>query len=307
MQYSSNILMVRPANFGFNAETAGSNSFQNELSIASLEISVLAQLEFDAAVLRLKKEGINIISIEDSIDPIKPDAIFPNNWISFHSDGRVVLYPMLAENRRLERDSAALEVLGERFKVNSITDYSDSENRGIFLEGTGSIVFDHVHRKAYACLSPRTNEQLLNQLCGELRYEAIVFTALDHLHHTIYHTNVLMCMGDGFVVICLECIPSEMERKSLLDGFEQDQLEVINISKKQMDHFAGNMLGVKNDKGEILIVLSETALNSLDINQKNTLSRYGKLLPISIPTIETIGGGSARWMIVEIFLPLKSA
>lgn len=298
-QSTKNILMIRPGNFGFNEETADSNAFQSKAGFDKYKITA----EFDGFVEKLKANGINVFVFDDTPHPPKPDAIFPNNWISFHLDGTVVLYPMYAENRRIEKREDIVEKLKEKFNIKKIVDLSEHEQQRRFLEGTGSIVFDHENKIAYACLSPRTNEKLLTEITKQLNYEPFSFYALDSEGKEIYHTNVMMCIGQDFTVICLESIKSEAERKSVADSLLKNGKEIIEISVEQMNNFAGNMLAVSTGKDETLLILSENAFKSLNYEQRKRLENYCKILPVSISTIEKIGGGSARCMMAEIFSP----
>lgn len=297
-QSTNNILLIRPANFGFNAKTAISNKFQHEVVFNKSD--VLA--EFDTFSSKLKENGVNVIVFEDTLNPPKPDAIFPNNWLSCHSDGTVILYPM-SEGRRDERRIDIVEKLKENFRVEKILDYSEYETKGEFLEGTGSIVFDHENKIAYACLSPRTNKKLFEKITRYLGYQPISFHSYDENSEEIYHTNVMMCIGTSFSIICLESIKCINERTFVNESLQNSGLEIIEISFDQMNHFAGNMLNVLTDKNESLLVLSENAFKSLKNEQKRQLENYCRILPLSIPTIEKIGGGSTRCMMAEIFLP----
>lgn len=298
--------MIRSASFGFNVQTADTNAFQNQFPAINEELNALAQLEFDIAVDILKNSDIEILVIQDTDLPIKPDAIFPNNWISFHSDGTAVLYPMLAENRRWERRQDIVESFKQSFEVYRIIDLTNFEIQNKFLEGTGSIVFDHKNRKAYACISSRTNPEILEVLCNQLDYTAVMFEATDSSGQAIYHTNVMLCIGNDFAVVCLESIADFEDQLRIKGSLSNDGLECIEISRKQMLCFAGNMLQVINRMGVKHLILSQTALNSLDQSQKERLAKYGTLTAICIPTIETIGGGSARCMLAEVFLSKKT-
>lgn len=302
MQSASHIFMVRPANFAFNEETSVTNSFQGKPANAvGLQERVLA--EFDAFAAALREAGINVIVFEDTISPVKPDAVFPNNWISLHEDGTLVLYPMCTPNRRAERRADIIKELKNRFKVAGVVDLSVFEKENKFLEGTGSIVFDHLNRVAYACLSFRTDKELFLEACAALNYRPFHFWAFDKGGRPIYHTNVMMCICEKFVVVCAASISNEKEREALLESLERTGREVIEISVDQMNSFAGNMLGLKNAGGENMLVLSQSAYDSLNEAQKKTIERYARTLPLAIPTIESIGGGSARCMIAEIFVP----
>lgn len=299
--------MVRPANFGFNEETAASNAFQsrNEKQ-APEEIRRIARQEFDQFVKKLKTAGVNVIVAKDSVSPVKPDAVFPNNWVTFHQEGFIVTYPMFAPTRRKERRRKIIEtVLAQGFKSSRRVNFEYNEKLDRFLEGTGSIIFDHQHRLAYACLSPRTDASLLEELCAELKYTAVVFHAVDGAGQDIYHTNVMMAMGEDFVVICLESVRDAGERDLLLRRFEETQKAVIDISLAQMNSFAGNMLQVRNQMGETILVMSSQAYQSLTPVQVQALSQRTQLLHSPIDTIEQYGGGSARCMMAEVFLPLR--
>lgn len=302
-QSAQNILMVRPARFASNTETLQSNAFQQETLVEQQSIiHQLALKEFDELVFQLRKNEVNVLVMDDTIEPDTPDAIFPNNWLSLHADGRVVLYPMEAPNRRHERrQDILIKLESAGFKIKKIEDLSVFEEENRVLEGTGSIVFDHQHRKAYACLSSRTDKELLKYFALKLAYEPVIFEAKDNNKLPIYHTNVMMCIGTGYAVICAESIPEE-QRSKVLNSLEEDGLEIITISMKQMYQFAGNMLEVRNVYNEKILVLSQSAVAALDGDQKRRLSAYARLLPVDLPTIEQYGGGSARCMIAENFL-----
>jgi hypothetical protein len=305
-QYTSHLLMIRPARFQFNEETAISNAFQRSLEgMTEADIREKAIAEFDGYVEKLRSNGIIVTVIQDSEFPAKPDAIFPNNWISMHEDGTVFLYPMNSMNRRLERRDDIVDVLDEHFEVNEVHDLSGSEADNKFLEGTGSIIFDHINQVAYACLSPRTDKALFIAHCEHLKYEPVFFTSSDSQGNLVYHTNVMLTIGDRFAVICLESIRNEPERNVVSSKLKSTGHEIVDISEKQMNAFAGNMLQVSNTSGQTFLVMSETAYKSLKPEQVARIEIYTKILPVSIPTIETIGGGSARCMLAEIFLPEK--
>lgn len=291
--------MIRPVKFGFNEQTAASNSFQQNVveSDASI-IQRQALQEFDDLSNKLKVAGIDLVVFEDTISPATPDSIFPNNWISFHESKELVLYSMLAKNRRLERRDDIINKFKRQYPT--VIDLSQFENMNLFLEGTGSIVFDYGHKTAYANISPRTNKQLFEQLCKQLGYAPVSFYAVDEKGADIYHTNVLMCIGSGFAVICEECIPEQGERKTLIDSLKSTGHEIISISYAQMNSFAGNMYQVFNSKGDSFIVMSEQAFKSLLPAQITVLQQYGNLLHSPLYTIEKHGGGSARCMIAEI-------
>lgn len=299
--------MVRPANFGFNEETAESNAFQSRDGRMSPEaMRKKAIQEFDAFVEKLRAAGVHVIVAADSAKPAKPDAVFPNNWATFHQEGFIVTYPMYAPVRRRERRRQVLDtVLREGFHSERRVNLEYNEKLKRFLEGTGSIIFDHQNRLAYACLSPRTDAGLLDELCQLLNYEAVVFHAVDGKGQDIYHTNVMMALGETFVVICLDTVRDPVERKLLEKKFRDTQKEIVAISLDQMNAFAGNMLQVRNNREETLLVMSEQAYRSLTPAQIQTLERHTQLLYSPIDTIETYGGGSARCMIAEVFLPEK--
>ncbi len=302
-QSTSHILMIRPVNFGFNEETAESNAFQNR-NAGKNGVNEKAQQEFDRMVTTLRDNGVDVTVIDDTPEPYTPDSIFPNNWVSFHADGGVFLYPMQAENRRLERREDIIARLEDNFAVKHIIDLSRFEVEGKFLEGTGSMVLDRVNKISYACLSPRTDSEVLDLFCEQAGYTAVSFDTVDEKGKAIYHTNVLMCVGSSFAVICLDSIPNPHEKIAVKESLISTHKEIIDISFGQMNLFAGNMLEVKNKAGEDLIVMSQNAFNALDTEQKTTLKKYGKLVYSDINTIETNGGGSARCMMAEVHLPL---
>lgn len=306
MQTTSHILMVRPASFGFNAQTAASNAFQNQIdTLTQTEIASKAQVEFDGFVAKLRSKDIQVKVVEDTNSPEKPDAIFPNNWVSFHADGRVFLYPMCTPNRRLERRMDIIENLANSFSIKEVRDISAAENEGRILEGTGSMVLDHKHKIVYACLSPRTEATLLAEYGKEIGYKVVAFTSLDEKGGEVYHTNVVMCMGDGFAVICLDTIRDKAEREKVAASLTSTGNEIVTISLAQMNQFAGNMLQVQNTAGKTFLVMSQTAFNALNPAQIAQLSQHTEILPVQIDTIETIGGGSARCMMAEIFCAAK--
>jgi hypothetical protein len=307
MQNTAHLLMVRPVRFGFNEQTAASNAFQNALAAAQLKdvAQQKALQEFDAMVARLRAAGVDVTVVNDTPEPHTPDSIFPNNWVSFHRDGTVCLYPMQAENRRLERSLELIEGLENAFVIDNIVDLTGYESKGKFLEGTGSMVLDRENRIAYACISPRTNEEVLLDFADKLGYQIAAFRAVDQRGKEIYHTNVVMSVGDRFAVVCLECIPDENERRLVRNTLEKTGKEVVPISLKQLEQFAGNMLQVVNQTGDSLLVMSSQAYRSLTPDQVLTLEAYAQLLPCELETIETNGGGSARCMMAEVFLPEK--
>ncbi len=295
--------MIRPAAFAFNPQTAVNNSFQKETGKQLVQQKALA--EFDGLVKELRDHGISVIVIDDKAEPHTPDAVFPNNWISFHEDGTVVVYPMFAENRRAEKNKKLLERIENRFYIRSITDLSFYEAKQEFLEGTGSMVLDRDNELAYACLSPRTHPTPLYDFANETGYRPVLFQATDEQNRDIYHTNVMMCMADEYVVICLEAVKDDFQKQMLLDKFEETGKLVIPISLEQMVHFAGNMLQVVNNTGEKFLVMSTQAFNSLTPTQSDLLQSFNRILHAPLYTIEENGGGSARCMIAEIYLPEK--
>ncbi|MEO1625801.1 MAG: arginine deiminase-related protein [Bacteroidota bacterium] len=304
-QITKHILMVRPAAFGFNPETAADNAFQQQdASLGVDQIRAGAQKEFDAFVQQLRDAGVDVLVAQDSDDPMKPDAVFPNNWVSFHANSTVYTYPMYASVRRHERRQSILDMIEKKFEMQAVFNLENFEDKGIYLEGTGSIVFDRVNRIAYACLSERTHEVLFEKYCKMAAYRKHLFHAVDAGGRPIYHTNVMMAMGTSFVVVCMDSVRDEAEKASLRRSFAATEKEVVNISLDQMNSFAGNMLQVQGSKGSLL-VLSEQAFASLDSHQVNRLERHTELLVASIPTIEKFGGGSVRCMMAEVFLPPK--
>ncbi len=294
------ILMVRPYQFYFNQQTASNNFFQSNINIENA--NELAIAEFDAMVERLRAQQINVKVIQDTKDPSTPDSIFPNNWISTHTNGTLCLYPMFAQNRRAERKSTVIDFLQSNYKIENTLDLTDLEKEGKFLEGTGSMVLDHKNKIAYGCLSERLDKNAFNEWCDKMQFKAIAFKAVDDKAQPIYHTNVMMCMGDQFVVICLESIPNEQEKQMVLESFKKSNKEVIEISQDQLNHFAGNMLQVFDTNEKPHLIMSEQAHTSLDPAQVKSLVKYNPILPISIPTIEALGGGSTRCMMAEIYL-----
>lgn len=303
-QTTSNIFMVRPAHFGFNKETFANNSFQkNDDSISTKKISKKALEEFDQFVEKLRKNGINVLVGEDDPNTVKPDAVFPNNWITFHEDGLVITYPMFAESRRTERQLAHIEKIVQHFDISKKIELDPYEKINIFLEGTGSLVLDRTNKIAYACISPRTHDTLIKKFCDITGYEQQVFQAVDENNQAIYHTNVMMTVGEDFVIICKDSIQNKEEKKRLVQRFKDTNKEIINISFDQLNSFAGNMLQVENEKGETFLVMSERAFKALKKKQIKQIEKYTTILHSPLKTIENYGGGSARCMIAEIFLP----
>lgn len=293
--------MIRPVAFEYNAETAVNNAFQQSDS-GSAHTQHSALSEFNNMVQLLQKNGVQVIVVDDTTEPHTPDSIFPNNWFSTHEEGIMALYPMYAHNRRQERRADIAQLLSDRFKMLDIVDFTEAEKDEVYLEGTGSMVLDRDLRICYACISPRTHKSMLVEFCNKFGYELMAFTALDRSGHPVYHTNVVMSVGDTFLLICMECIPNETER-SLIRQSTSKQL--IEITMEQMNHFAGNMLEVVNDKGEHLLVMSNQAYESLTAAQVTQLEKHARILHPELATIETNGGGSARCMMAEIFLPEK--
>jgi hypothetical protein len=305
MQSASTVFLVRPARFSFNAETALSNHFQQAIAELSEEaVQAKAFAEFEAAVATLRGHGVHVLVFDDTPAPPKPDAVFPNNWLTLHPDGRAVLYPMCAPNRRLERRPDILEELSQQYAVREVVDLSGYEAGGRFLEGTGSLIFDHEHRVVYACVSPRTDAGLVREVAATLGYWPVTFQATDGHGHAIYHTNVMMCVGGKFATVCLESIADPTEQAVIVDSLTSTGHEIVAISRVQVERFAGNMLTLQPAAGgRELLVMSQSAYDSLTTEQRRTLSHYCELVPLVIPTIETIGGGSARCMLAEVFLP----
>lgn len=299
MQPASHLLMIRPVNFGFNAETAVNNAFQKN-SEGSVQQNALK--EFNDLVALLTTNKVDVTVVEDSLHPATPDSIFPNNWISFHEDGLVYLYPMFAHNRRLERKPAVIDTVQSKFTITEMIDLTGFEEQDIFLEGTGSMVLDREFKIAYASLSPRTNEMVLTEFCKRAGYRPVIFSSADEKGIAIYHTNVMMCVAKTFAVVCLECISTEEEKINLLNSLKQTGKSIVDISLQQLKHFAGNMLQVMNKDGELLLVMSTQAYQSLSVAQVTVLQSHNRILHTSLNTIEMAGGGSARCMMAEIFL-----
>ncbi|MCB9288323.1 MAG: amidinotransferase [Lewinellaceae bacterium] len=298
--------MVRPAHFGYNQETAVSNAFQTmDESLRPEEARRQAVLEFDTFVEKLRSAGVDVIVLEDTDTPVKPDAVFPNNWITFHEDGTVATYPMNAPARRLERREDVLETLGKRFLISQHLRFEHFEEMDMYLEGTGSLILDRPNRIAYACLSPRTDEHLLDDFCDKMGYEKLAFIAVDGNGQEVYHTNVMMALGDAFVVVCLESVRAKGERERLLNKFAATKKEIIEISLDQMMAFAGNMLQVRSRDGKPLLVMSEQAYKSLRPEQVQQIEKHASILHTPLYVIEKYGGGSARCMMAEVFLPEK--
>ena len=306
-QTTSRLLMIRPVHFAFNQQTAESNAFQNS-QLAALTNDVVqqgAQHEFDEMVRQLQAIGVDVTIYEDTLDSYTPDSIFPNNWVSFHASGTVVLYPMQAENRRLERRRDIIDDLAQTYHVARIVDLTHFEQEGKFLEGTGSLVLDRMHRVAFACLSPRTHPDVLAEFGRQTGYRTVSFRATDTNGQAIYHTNVVMCITDTLAIVCLSAISNPDERLMIRQELEGLNKRVIDISPDQVAHFAGNMLMVKTGKGQKLLIMSTRAYESLTPKQIDLLDDYATLLHFDLPIIENAGGGSARCMIAEVHLPRK--
>jgi hypothetical protein len=304
-QAPETILMIQPASFGYNPETSASNAFQKQDDSDPAVIQASALKEFNDLVSKIRESGVRVVVIEDTAEPVTPDAIFPNNWISTHHDGTVVLYPMLAPSRRLERRSDILVTLQNdfHFNIQNIRDLTAYENSNVFLEGTGSIVFDYSNKKAYANYSLRTHWIAFSQVCDILDVEPMVFQAKDKNGLDIYHTNVVMCIGEQFAVICLDVVTDPDMKEKVRNELENSGHEVVEISYEQMTSFAGNMIELKNKDDQSVLVMSNAAFLSLKDNQKHILEKYASLVHSDLTTIEKYGGGSARCMITGIFLP----
>jgi hypothetical protein len=303
MQTTPHLLMIRPVNFAFNAETAVNNAFQVAGQPSDVHLSALQ--EFDDFVQVLQQNSVDVTVFNDSPEPFTPDSIFPNNWISFHQNGTICLYPMFAENRRRERNPEIVESIIKKFKVTKLVDFSYYETEHRFLEGTGSMVLDREKRIAYACLSPRTDEKVLKDFGKTMGYHSVAFSAVDENGQPIYHTNVMMCVAEKYVVIQLNAIHDKTERDLVADTIKDSGKDLIRISGDQMNHFAGNMLQISNKQEEKLLVMSTRAFESLEEDQKKKLARFNKIIHSKLNTIESNGGGSARCMMAEIHLPLK--
>jgi hypothetical protein len=305
MAIASTILMVRPAAFGFNEETAANNFFQTNSASSQNELQQKALAEFDNMVAMLRNHVIDVLVIDDTVQPAKPDAIFPNNWLAAFPNGVVSVFPMFAPNRRAEKRDDILQWLAKEFVVKDLQDWSEFEVEGRFLEGTGSMIMDHDNKMIYASASERTSIPVLEKYAAANGYQAIVFIATDKNGHAIYHTNVMMTLGDGFCVLCEEAIDEEWELIAVRQLLESTNHNIIPITRDQVHSFAGNMLEVKNKNGENFLVMSQTAFDSLRKEQKQMLEAFAKLLPIPVPTIEAVEGGSVRCMMAEIFLDRK--
>jgi hypothetical protein len=301
-QSANAVVMIRPCRFFPNPETALDNSFQQSARPdAAEEVPERAEAEFDRAMQTLKAAGITVRLFDDTPVPAKPDAVFPNNWFSTHHDGRIALFPMYAPSRRAERRPDILESLREHYDVTEIVDYSYFEDRGLFLEGTGSLVLDHIHRVAYVSLSRRADREPLEKFCADFDYQPVTFQSCGRDGRPIYHTNVMMCLGTEFALAALDTIPDETERRTVRQSLEASGRTIISLSQDQVENFAGNALELHNAEGKLL-VLSARAIAHLSEDQRATISRFATLLPLELPTIE-LAGGSARCMMATIHLP----
>ena len=307
-QSTNSILMIRPINFGYNEETAKDNHYQTKDSIIK-NSNESAQIEFDNMVMNLKQNGISVHVFQDDKNDDTPDSIFPNNWVSFHENGDVGLYPMYAKNRRLERRPEVLEFLeSEGFTISNIVDYSSAESEDKFLEGTGSMILDRENRVAYCSISNRSNEDLFIEFCEDFEFTPVLFNSYQSVNNKrlpIYHTNVMMCVASDYVIVCLDSVDDKKQRKNVSNFINNTGKKLIEISENQVESFAGNMLELLNDKGESILVMSSSAEDSLNENQKNIIKKYSRIVSSDINTSEACGGGSARCMMAEIFLPKK--
>ncbi len=308
-QITNTILMVRPVSFRMNEQTSVNNYFQEKIDAEANTINKKAQNEFDAFVESLRAKGVNVIVIQDTKEPDTPDSVFPNNWVSFHADGTVGVYPMFAENRRNERREDVLEILeSQGFIIENVMDYTSAEEDNLFLEGTGSMLLDRVNKKAYCALSKRADEELVIEFCEDFDYLPVIFTAyqtVENKRKPIYHTNVMMCVADTFAVICLDTVDDKKEKKNVIEHLKTDGKEIIKITEEQMHHFAGNMLQVLGANNTPYLVMSSAAYKSLQKNQIAAIQKHCEIIHSSLETIETCGGGSARCMMAEVFLPIK--
>ena len=309
-QTTNTILMIRPVAFRMNEQTAVNNYYQKVLdNTTPATVNAKAQQEFDAFVEKLQKVGVNVIVVNDTLDPDTPDSIFPNNWISFHENGDVTLYPMFAENRRAERREDILDILEDNgFAISEIMDYTSAEEDGFFLEGTGSIVLDRDNGKAYCALSPRADEELFIEFCEDFDLAPVIFEAYQTVNGErkhMYHTNVMMCIAETFAVVCADCIDDKQERKMVLDNLKADGKDIILVTEDQVNNFAGNMLQVKGKDDKRYLVMSNSAYQSLTKAQIHKIEEHCEILHANLDTIEACGGGSARCMMAEIFLPLQ--
>ena len=301
-QSTDSVLMIHPRRFYPNPETAADNAFQCDANCSSDALTLMARKEFDAAVQTLRAAGVNVNVLEDTAEPEKPDAVFPNNWISTHHDGRIAVFPMYSALRRRERRWNIVEELRQHYRVTEVIDYSPFEDEGCCLEGTGSLVLDHLNKIAYVSLSNRSNPKVIQRFAEDFSYEPVTFTSIGSNGRPIYHTNVMMCIGAAFAMIGLEMIPDKAERHQVRARLENTEKEIVELSSDQIANFAGNAIEVHNQDGEKLLVLSSRAVQALTEEQRERLTRYVRLVPLELPTIE-LGGGSARCMMATIHLP----
>ena len=308
-QLTNTVLMVRPVRFRMNEETVVNNYFQEEMDLKNEEINRQAQQEFDALVQKLRIVGVKVIVVDDIYEQNTPDSVFPNNWISFHQNGDVAIYPMFAENRRRERREDILDrVEAEGFAIENVYDYTEAEKENVFLEGTGAMILDRVNRKAYCALSPRADEELFIEFCEDFEYTPVIFRAyqqVDNKQVSIYHTNVMMALGEDFAVVCLDTITDKSERKNVLHHLKEDHKEIISITAEQMYQYAGNMLQVQGTDRSYL-VMSDAAYNCLTAAQRQAIEKHCPIIHSNLETIETCGGGSARCMMAEVFNPIAN-
>ena len=307
-QTTNNILMIRPVDFNFNHQTAINNHYQKTQDGLDA-VNEKAQKEFDLLVEKLQSNGINVLVFDDDLSHDTPDSIFPNNWITFHSNGDIALYPMFAINRRLERREDVLSFVEEKgFSINNIVDYTSAENEDLFLEGTGSMILDRTNKKVYCSLSQRSSEEILIEFCEDFQYTPVVFNSFQNVNDQrlpIYHTNVMMCIAETFAVVCLESIDDQSQQKNVVNHLSESGKEIIEISEDQVEKFSGNMLQLKDTNGDAILVMSDSAHMALTKQQVDKIQKHSKILSNPIPTIETCGGGSVRCMIAEVFLPIS--
>jgi hypothetical protein len=304
-QSTNSVLMVRPCRFYPNPETAADNAFQAQLDCDVDALSTVARKEFDAAVQKLRAAGVNVHVFEDTAEPEKPDAVFPNNWISTHHDGRIALFPMYSALRRRERRQDIVDELRKNYRVGEVIDYSVLEEQGCSLEGTGSLVLDHLNKVAYVSLSNRSNPKVISRFADDFSYEPITFTSIGSDGQPIYHTNVMMCIGTAFALVGLEMIRNKVERQQVRAQLERSAKDIVELSPDQIANFAGNAIELHDTHGEKLLVLSDRAMRALTEEQRARLTRYVRLVPLELPTIE-LGGGSARCTIATIHLSPRS-
>ena len=307
-QITNSILMIRPVQFRMNEQTAVNNYYQKTIEHLTPDaVNALAVEEFDAFVQKLQAAGIQVVVVEDTREFDTPDSIFPNNWISFHQNGTIALYPMFAENRRFERKESVVEAVEDKgFSIKHVVDYTEAEQENLFLEGTGSIILDREYQKAYCALSPRADEQLFIEFCEDFDFFPVIFSAyqtVNQKREKIYHTNVMMCIGSTFAVICLDSIDDKKERKNVINHLKKDNKDIIEITEDQVNQFAGNMLQLLGKNNTPFLIMSQSAFDSLRADQLSKLEKHTKIISSSLQTIEACGGGSARCMMAEIFLP----